>query len=87
MLFPNDAVFQVDDSPKHTARSIQSWSKEHEDALHHILWPAQSLTLNIIGQLEEEWYSIPQETIQNFYETLPRRIQAVLQANGDPTPY
>jgi len=27
------------------------------------------------------------ETIQNLHESIPRRIQAVLQANGDPTPY
>jgi len=26
-------------------------------------------------------------TIQNLHESIPRRIQAVLQANGDPTPY
>jgi hypothetical protein len=33
--------------------------------------------------LYEEWYSIPLQTIQ----TIPRRIQAVLQANDDPPPY
>jgi len=33
----------------------------------------------------EEWYSIPLETIQNLHESIARRIQAVLQANGDPT--
>ena len=40
-----------------------------------------------LKQLEEEQYSIPLETIQNLHESIPRRIQAVLQANGDPTPY
>jgi hypothetical protein len=33
--------------------------------------------------LDEEWHSIPLQTVQ----TVPRRIQAVLQANDDPTPY
>jgi S-adenosylmethionine:tRNA-ribosyltransferase-isomerase (queuine synthetase) len=34
----------------------------------------------------EEWYSIPQETVKNLHEFIPRRLIAVLQANGDPTP-
>ena len=101
VLFPNnDAVFQDNDSPIHTARSVQSWLEEHEDALQHLLWPAQSPNLNIIKplwsvleskvrsrfppstlkQLEEEWHSIPLENIQNLPESVPRRIQAVLQA-------
>ena len=100
MLFPNnDAVFQDDNSPIHTARSVQSWLEEHADALQHLLWLAQSPNLNIIKplwsvlesrvrsrfplslkQLEEEWYSIPLETVQNLPESLSRRIQAVLQA-------
>ena len=35
--FPNnDAIFQGDNSPIHTARSVQSWIGEHENALHHL---------------------------------------------------
>ena len=30
---------------------------------------------------------IPLETIQNLHESIPGRIQPVLQANGGPTPY
>jgi len=86
-----------------TVRSVQSWFEKHEDGLQHLLLLAQSPTLNIIRplwsvlenrvrgkfpplslkQLEEEWYSISLETIQS----VPRKIQAVLQANGGPTPY
>jgi len=50
-LFPNsDAIFQDDDSPIHTARSVQSWFEERKDALH-LLWLAQSPDLNIIEPL------------------------------------
>jgi hypothetical protein len=37
--------------------------------------------------LQEEWYKIPLETVQNLYEPIPRRIAAVLKAEGCPTPY
>jgi hypothetical protein len=33
-----------------------------------------------LKQLEEEWYSIPLETIQNLDKSIPRRIQDVLQS-------
>jgi hypothetical protein len=36
---------------------------------------------------QEEWYKIPLETVQNLYESIPRRIVAVLQAKHGPTPY
>jgi len=107
LLTNNDAIFQDDSLPIHTARSVQSWFEEHEDVLQHLLWLAQLPTLNFLEplwsvleskvrsrfpplslkQLEEEWYSIPLETIQNLHKSIPRRIQAVLQANGGPTPY
>jgi hypothetical protein len=39
------------------------------------------------GVLQEEWYKIPLETVQNLYEIIPRRIAAVLKAKGGQTPY
>ena len=37
MLFHNnDAIFQDDISPIHTARSVQSRFQEHEDELQHL---------------------------------------------------
>jgi len=52
ILFPNnDAIFQDDISPIHSARSAQSWFDGHEDALQHLPWPAQSPDLNIIKTL------------------------------------
>ena len=105
MLFPNrEAILQAS-----TARNVQSWFEEHEDAIQHLPWREQSPELNTIKprsvsegkvrsrfppprplqQLDgvhEEWYNIPLETIQNFYVSIPRKIQAVLQANGGPAP-
>jgi hypothetical protein len=37
--------------------------------------------------LQEEWYKIPQETLQNLFESIPRRIVAALKAEGGPTQY
>jgi len=43
MLFPHDdAIFQDDNLPIHAARSVHSWFEEHEDALQHLPWRAQS---------------------------------------------
>jgi hypothetical protein len=41
-LFPNnDAVSQDDNALIHTAGTVQSWFKEHDDE-QHIPWPAPS---------------------------------------------
>jgi len=49
MFLPNYfAGFQDDIPPMHTARSVQSWFEEHEDALQRLLWPAQSPHLDNI---------------------------------------
>jgi len=48
MFRNNDAVFQDGDFPIHTARSVKSCFEEHEDALQHHFWLAQSPDLNII---------------------------------------
>jgi hypothetical protein len=37
------------------------------------------------GVLLEEWYKIPLKTVQNLYESIPRRTAAVLKAKGGPT--
>jgi hypothetical protein len=37
--------------------------------------------------LQEEWYKIPLDTVQNLYESIPRRIAALLKAKGGPTTY
>jgi hypothetical protein len=37
--------------------------------------------------LQEEWYKIPLETVQNLYESIPIRTAATLEAKGGPTLY
>jgi hypothetical protein len=37
--------------------------------------------------LQEEWYKILLETVQNLYESIPRRVVAILKAKRGPTPY
>jgi hypothetical protein len=37
--------------------------------------------------LQEEWYKIPLETVQNLYKSIPKMTAAVLNAKGGPTPY
>jgi transposase len=52
MLLPNnDAIFKDDNSPIHTATSVQFWFEEHEDALQQLPWSAQSPDSNAVEQL------------------------------------
>jgi hypothetical protein len=52
VLFSNSsAVFQDDNSPVHTARSVHSCFDEDEDSLQCLPWSAQSPNLNIIEPL------------------------------------
>jgi hypothetical protein len=37
--------------------------------------------------LQEEWYKIPLEAVQKLYESIARRIAAVLKAKDGPAPY
>jgi hypothetical protein len=44
-------------------------------------------SLKQLEDVNEERYQIPQQTVQNLYESIPRRTAAVLKAKGGPTPY
>ena len=42
---------------------------------------------DLINALQNEWAPIPTETLQNLVESLPRRVEAVIAAKGEPTPH
>ncbi|GBM56079.1 hypothetical protein AVEN_123218-1 [Araneus ventricosus] len=48
--------------------------------------PPSSLS-ELATVLQEEWYKIPLANIQKLYLSIPKRLQAVLNDNGFPTPY
>ena len=48
MFHNNDAIFQDDGSPIHTARRFHSKLAEHEEVFPHLPCPSQSPELNII---------------------------------------
>lgn len=50
-------------------------------------YPPPTSLRELEAVLVEEWIKIPLETIQNLYESIPNRIQAVINAKGGPTPY
>jgi hypothetical protein len=50
-------------------------------------FPPPTYLKQLDSVLQEEWYKIPLETVQNLYEPIPERIAAVLKAKGGPTPY
>ena len=50
-------------------------------------FPPPSSLKELEAVLTEEWAKIPLKTIENLYESIPRRINAVLASKGGPTPY
>jgi hypothetical protein len=50
-------------------------------------FPPPTSLKELVDVLQEEWYNIPQGTVQNLHESIPRRIVAVLKAKGGPTPH
>jgi hypothetical protein len=50
-------------------------------------FPSPTSLKQLEDVLQEEWYKIPLERVQNVYESIPRRTAAVLKAKGGPTPY
>jgi hypothetical protein len=79
-LFPNDADFQDDSVPIHTAAmaaTVQPWFEEHEGELQHLLWPAQSPDLNIT----EPFWSILETRVRKRFPppTTRQQLEDVLQ--------
>jgi hypothetical protein len=49
-------------------------------------FPSPTSLKQLEDVLQEKWDKIPLETVQNLYESIPRRTAAVLKTKGGPTP-
>ena len=48
-LFPKgNTILKDDNTPIHIARIVKEWHEDHCNEVEHLVWPAQSLYLNII---------------------------------------
>jgi hypothetical protein len=50
-------------------------------------FPSPTSLKQLEDVVQEELYYIPLETVQNLYESIPRRIAALLKAKVGPAPY
>jgi hypothetical protein len=76
-LFPNDAVFQDDNAPIHTAQNVHSWLEEDEGELQDLHWPAQSPHMNI----DEPLWPVSETRVKNRFPppTYLKQLEGVLQ--------
>jgi hypothetical protein len=101
-------LFQQDNDPKYTARTIREWLLY--DARDLLETPPQSPDINLmenlwsllgeknrkckcssrqilIENLKKEWDKIDQEVTANLVNSMPRRLQAIIDAKGLHTKY
>jgi hypothetical protein len=76
LFLSNDAVFQNNSVPIHTAGTVQSRVEEHESELQHLTWPAQLPNLNIIEPL----WSVLETRVRNRFppRTSLKQLEDVL---------
>jgi len=61
------------------------WDVLERKVCNHIPHPTNLTELMAI--LKEEWDKIESEVIENLVESMPRRVQAVIDSHGNPTRY
>ena len=103
-----DYVYQEDNDPKHTAKVVKEWYREH--GIDRMDWPAQSPDLNpienlwsildrrlkdrvpntkaeLFEELKQGWNMLDTDLLTRLVDSMPRRCQAVIDANGYATKY
>ncbi|KAF2488750.1 hypothetical protein BU16DRAFT_473320, partial [Lophium mytilinum] len=71
--------------------SKRSKAQYEADGMPMISWPASSPDLNPIENLwklikeRAEWDKITEEELEELIKSMPKRIQAVIAAQGGPT--
>jgi hypothetical protein len=76
MLFPNNNAVSQDNTPIHTAGTVQSWFEKHKGELQHLPWPAQSSDL-----ITEPFWSVLETKMRHRFPrpTLLKQLEYVTQ--------
>jgi hypothetical protein len=84
---------ETDGELQHLPWSIQSPDLNFVEPLWSVLearvrnrFPPPASLKQLEDAVQEEWYKILLETVQNLYESIPRKNAAVLKAKDGPTP-
>ena len=79
-------VFMQDGAPCHTARSITTWLKDSKVPV--LDWVGQSCDLNPM-EISRAWKILgrKKEFLAALTYSMPSRVQAVVDAEGDVTKY
>ncbi len=94
-----DFIFQQDLAPAHIAKSTKSWLNDHGVGVldcqqTHQTWTPERIKTRdqknadeLKAAVKETWASIPPQQCHKLITSMPRRIEAVIKAKGDPTKY
>ncbi|GFT43858.1 transposable element Tcb1 transposase [Trichonephila clavipes] len=75
---------------------IENWVASSETLRTTVLWVAQQLTQvtppasttdQLWQRVEAAWSDVPQEHMQSLFESMPRRVEAVIYNNGGYSGY
>jgi hypothetical protein len=92
-IFGNNFVFQQDNCPIHTAHLIRDFLQTNDNEVTTLDWPARSPDLNPIENIwgimakEINTKILPQNRQELIQSISPRRLQMVIDGNGDTIKY